>query len=109
VLIALAYVATRRLGWSFRFPPVLVIGAVSLTSLAWSVWFTGEDAAQAYFVTTTRVWELGVGATLAAAVAAGLRVRGARRALGSRMGGLAAILWSALSYTGATHSPASRL
>ena len=105
VLIALAYVATRRLGWSFRFPPVLVIGAVSLTSLAWSVWFTGEDAAQAYFVTTTRVWELGVGATLAAAVAAGLRVRGAAARSVLVWGGLAAILWSALSYTGATPFP----
>ena len=105
VLIGLALLVCRRLGRSFRFPPLYVIAAVSLASLAFSAWFTGEDAPAAYFVSTTRVWELGVGATLAAAVYAGLRVRGPLVRAALVWGGLAAIMWSALTYTAATPFP----
>ena len=105
VLIGLAFLVTRRLGRSFRFPPLIVIGAVSLVSLAYSAWFTGEDAAQAYFVSTTRVWELGVGAALAAAVHAGLRFRATAVRAALVWGGLAAILWASLTFTGATPFP----
>ena len=105
VLIGLAYLVSRRLGRSFRFPPIVVIGVISLASLAWSAYFTGEDAAQAYFVSTTRVWELGVGAALAAAVHAGLRPRGVLARSALVWGGLAAILWSAVAFTGATPFP----
>ena len=105
VLIGLALLVCRRLGRSFRFPPLYVVGAVSLGSLAFSAWFTREDAAQAYFVSTTRVWELGVGAALAAAVHAGLRFRGTVVRAVLVWGGLAAILWSSLTFTGATPFP----
>ncbi len=105
VLIGLAFLVCRRLGRSFRFPPLVVIGVVSLASLGFSAWFTGEDAAQAYFVSTTRIWELGVGAALAAAVHAGLRFRATVVRAALVWGGLAAILWASLTFTGATPFP----
>ncbi len=105
ILVGIAWLVTRRLGRSFRFPPLLVVGAVTLASLAFSAWFTGEDAAQAYFVSSTRVWELGIGATLAAAVKAGFQVRGAVPRAVLVWGGLAAIVWASVSFTGATPFP----
>ncbi|GAA5022417.1 SGNH hydrolase domain-containing protein [Terrabacter aeriphilus] len=105
LLLGLAFLVARRLGRSFRFPPLVVISAITLASLAFSAWFTGEDAAQAYFVSTTRVWELGIGAVLAAAVHAGLRFRVPVVRVGLVWAGLAAILWSAVSFTAATPFP----
>jgi peptidoglycan/LPS O-acetylase OafA/YrhL len=54
--------ATRR-----RPLPVVLVGLAVLTgiSLWYSVHETGTDPAAAYFVTPTRVWELGVGGLLA--------------------------------------------
>jgi peptidoglycan/LPS O-acetylase OafA/YrhL len=42
-----------------------LIAVLALTSFAWSVWHTATSAQTAYFVTTTRVWELAVGSLLA--------------------------------------------
>ena len=42
-----------------------VLAVLSVPSFAYSVWHTITVPAQAYFVTTTRIWELGVGAGLA--------------------------------------------
>jgi len=47
---------------------VLALGLtvlVVMPSLAWSIWYTAADPQQAYFVTTTRLWQLGVGALVA--------------------------------------------
>ena len=105
VLIGATYLVGRRLRWSSSRAPLVVISVLSLASLAWSVLFTHEDPAQAYFVTTTRVWELGVGATLAAAVRAGL-VSGSRRLRVPLVwAGLAAIVVSAVSFSGSTPFP----
>jgi peptidoglycan/LPS O-acetylase OafA/YrhL len=46
-----------------------VVGAVFAVSLAWSVYRTSTDPAAAYFVSTTRVWELALGGLLAAVIA----------------------------------------
>ena len=43
----------------------LLLAAIAVPSLVYSVWHTITVPAAAYFVTTTRVWELGVGAALA--------------------------------------------
>ena len=48
---------------------------VTAGSLAASVLLTESDAAAAYFVTQTRVWELGLGSLLALAVHLGWRLR----------------------------------
>ncbi|ANS79303.1 O-antigen acetylase [Serinicoccus hydrothermalis] len=42
----------------------LVLSAVVLTSATWSVLRTASSPGEAYFATTTRVWQLGVGALL---------------------------------------------
>lgn len=47
---------------------VLALGllmVVVIPSLAWSIYYTSTSPQQAYFVTTTRLWELGVGALVA--------------------------------------------
>ncbi|WP_076261631.1 acyltransferase family protein [Intrasporangium flavum] len=105
VLIGLAFLVCRRLGRSFRFAPLGVIAVVSGASLAFSWWFTHDNAAQAYFVSTTRIWELGVGAALAAAVHAGLSLRGTVVRSVLLWGGLAAIAWASWTFTGGTPFP----
>lgn len=55
-------------GWLGRRRTVFVTGLalVCLASLAWSVHLTATNPASAYFVTPTRIWELGAGGLLAA-------------------------------------------
>src|SRR3954452_19283668 len=43
----------------------LVIGALTLVSLAYGIYWTAADPAAAYFVTPTRAWEFGAGGILA--------------------------------------------
>lgn len=81
-------------------------GAVGLTliSLAWSIYCSAVNPAPAYFVTTTRMWEMGIGA-LIAVFATQLERIPAR--LGYVVGavGLAAILVSSLLYDSSTVFP----
>ncbi|HET8768664.1 MAG TPA: acyltransferase family protein [Pedococcus sp.] len=67
-LIALAW-AVRRLRRSPRAPSPAAVGgllaAIAVPSFAYAVWLGAVDPSRAYFVTTTRAWELGVGAALA--------------------------------------------
>jgi peptidoglycan/LPS O-acetylase OafA/YrhL len=64
-LIALAFVL-RRLG---RRPGAVAVGlllaAIAVPSFGYAAWLGAIDPARVYFVTTTRAWELGVGAALA--------------------------------------------
>jgi peptidoglycan/LPS O-acetylase OafA/YrhL len=48
---------------------LIVIGAIAVGSLAWSIFYTQGHAAAAYFSTFARAWELALGAALALAVA----------------------------------------
>jgi peptidoglycan/LPS O-acetylase OafA/YrhL len=43
----------------------IVLGAVTLASFAYSIYDTGADPSQAYFITPTRAWEFGLGGLLA--------------------------------------------
>lgn len=47
-------------GWLFG-----VLGVLVLLSFGWSLYLTAANSGVAYFATTTRAWELGVGALLA--------------------------------------------
>ncbi|TNC20442.1 acyltransferase [Georgenia sp. 311] len=87
----------RRLGWG-----LLLVAAASL---AWSVHLTARDPGAAYFVTTTRLWELALGALLAVVVARGVIGRSprARQALGWT--GLAAIGYAAVTFDATTAFP----
>jgi peptidoglycan/LPS O-acetylase OafA/YrhL len=67
LLILLCLVLVRRFGLRLRPTLIVAIGGVGLASFAWSLIATANEPATAYFVTTTRVWELAVGAGLAIA------------------------------------------
>lgn len=43
----------------------VLLAAIAVPSVAYSIWHTATVPAHAYFATTTRVWELGIGAALA--------------------------------------------
>ncbi|HEY1703880.1 MAG TPA: acyltransferase, partial [Trebonia sp.] len=72
-------------------------------SLAYSVWDTGHDPAAAYFVTTTRMWELGTGGLLALAPGGFTRVRGHQGWLAWAR--LAAVIVSAFTLSGSSAFP----
>lgn len=63
VLVLLAALATRR-SWSRSRTITVGLAAIVVLSLAHSVVFTGTSQSMAYFFTTTRVWEFGIGALL---------------------------------------------
>ncbi len=69
----------------------LVLAVVLLSSLAWSVHLTAVNPAAAYYVTTTRLWELAIGGVVAL-VEPALRVRGAARTPLAAVGLLAVLV-----------------
>ncbi len=83
---------------------VLVTAMVGFASLTTSVMLTQTSAAQAYFVTHTRVWELGVGAGVALGATWWPRLRPALAA-GLAWAGLLAILSSVVVFNEATPFP----
>jgi peptidoglycan/LPS O-acetylase OafA/YrhL len=80
------------------------LALIAIPSLAWSVYLTHAVPGRAYFVTTTRLWELALGAALAIAAA---RLARLPRLASMLMGwtGLAAIAAAALMYDGTTPFP----
>jgi peptidoglycan/LPS O-acetylase OafA/YrhL len=80
------------------------IALVGVPSFVWSVWFTAKNPEAAYFVTTTRLWELAVGGALALSVGPLTRLSPVASAV-LGWAGLAAIAAAALLYTSATPFP----
>ena len=108
LLMAVLVAVAARLG--LRQAPVVAagLGAVVLASLAYSVHATAVEPASAYFITPTRVWELGVGALLAVLLAARTDDRHPGTARGRAAlawVGLAAILLAGTTYSSATPFP----
>ncbi len=62
LLILLGAKVARRLKMAVKPLLFMLLLATTVASLAWSAYYTHANAAQAYFVTTSRVWELGIGA-----------------------------------------------
>ena len=85
LLIGLALVVRRP----SRRVVALALGTLVTASFVWSVWFSHTSPQPAFFTTTTRVWELGIGALLAVALAGRARPRSPAR-------GSAALGWVAL-------------
>jgi peptidoglycan/LPS O-acetylase OafA/YrhL len=88
------------------------LAAVVAASLAYSITETAGNPAAAYFVTPTRMWELGIGGVLAVLTAPRVLGRDDRPrvpppgiALALTWLGLAAIGWTAATYTGGTPFP----
>ena len=101
VMILALMVARRRgrasLEW-FRRMATIGIVAVMVPSFVWSVYYTATSPAPAYFVTTTRLWELAIGAALALTAH---RLEQIPRAIGVVLGwvGLAVLLGVSVTYT----------
>ena len=77
--------------------------AVVVASFLYSVHETATNPAAAYYVTTTRIWELGAGGLLALLPERAGRLLGRGGALGWL--GLAAIVFAAVRYSGTTTFP----
>jgi len=113
VLAFLAVRAGRAVGPVVRLGLTLTV----VVSLAYSVHATAAEPASAYFVTPTRIWELGIGGLLAAFLSRrafgadktdeGLPLPGPARSL-LAWAGLAAMGWAAWSYTQSTPFPSWR-
>ena len=69
VLVAAAVWLALRLRRRGAWLPTAVVGLVVVASLAWSVHLTATNPPAAYFVTTTRLWELALGGLVATVLA----------------------------------------
>ncbi len=67
MMIVLAWLA-RRMGWGVRAAITAAIALIVAVSLAYSIWHTATSPQTAYFFSTTRAWELGIGSLVACAV-----------------------------------------
>jgi peptidoglycan/LPS O-acetylase OafA/YrhL len=98
LLVALAWLLRRRGGLRPRRVMALGIAAVIVPSFAYSVYLTAANPATAFFVTPTRLWELGIGAFVAIGATLWTRVpRVAAIALG--WAGLVAVVASGFLLT----------
>ncbi|MGO1165510.1 MAG: acyltransferase family protein [Janibacter sp.] len=104
LLILVGWWVARRRGARVR--PVMLVGilVVIIPSFLWSIHMTGADPERAFFVTTTRLWELGIGAFVAIGSVLWVRIpRIAAIVLG--WVGLAAIVLSGFLLTSGTPWP----
>ena len=93
LLLGLIGLLARR-RTSKRGPMIIGLSLIAIPSFAWSVYYTAAAPEKAYFVTTTRLWELAVGGLVALLAPTFLRVL--------REGVAAAIGWAGLVAVGAT-------
>lgn len=100
IFFPLALWVTMRWG---RQPTVVIIGVVTLLSLALAIWTTPRMPAGSFYLLPTRAWELGFGALLALGVGPRRLHRTAREILAA--GALAAIVLPMLLYDGSTVFP----
>lgn len=65
LLAVLAWSLKRRRSVNVRRPMSVAIALLIIVSFASSIYFTSDDPARAFFITPTRLWELGIGAAVA--------------------------------------------
>ncbi|WP_034609698.1 acyltransferase family protein, partial [Cellulomonas sp. URHD0024] len=106
LIVALVWALRRARGTTGVTRAHLATGLLAITvpSLLWSWHLTGTDPGRAYFVTTTRLWELGIGALLAVGATQIARIPALARTLAGWLG-LAAIALAAWKFTAATPFP----
>ncbi len=102
LLLLVAAFARRARRWSPGVLAAAVFGATVAASFAYSVTFTAARPGPAYFVTTTRAWEFGVGGLLALMPVAMnfVRVR-----VAASWAGIALIAFAMLRFSSATQFP----
>jgi peptidoglycan/LPS O-acetylase OafA/YrhL len=94
----------RHTGWSLRPAMAVAFAVVAISSLAYSIYSTGQEAGAAYFSTFTRGWELALGGALALVPASWLQMsRLAASALCAV--GLGAIVWATVQFNDGTLFP----
>jgi peptidoglycan/LPS O-acetylase OafA/YrhL len=104
-LILVATGVWRRRWLAHRAALTLFIG--SLASFAYCVRLTASNEPWAFFSFPTRAWELGIGGLVAFAAPRLRKVPGGAASL-LGLAGLAAVLWSAVAFTGSTPWPGDR-
>ena len=104
LLLAVAWWC-RRSGRNLRPALAAVLAVVALSSLAYSIYSTGQEAGGAYFSTLTRGWELALGGALALAPASRLRLLPRPAAAALAWAGLGAIAFSAFRFNDSTLFP----
>lgn len=102
LLVGVAWLGRRR-GNRAGFL-LVALALVAVPSFAWSVLLTANDPARAYFVTTTRMWELALGGFVAL-LASQLHRLPRLAAAGLAWSGLAAIVATALVLGGESAFP----
>ncbi|MGE9808592.1 acyltransferase family protein [Janibacter sp. G1551] len=98
LMILVGMIVARRARLKPKRLLFLILAVTALASFVYSVLHTRSDPATAYFYTTTRVWELGIGALLAFVA---VRLRRLPRAAAQilALAGAALILFSAFAFT----------
>ena len=114
ILVLVCVLIARRIGRSVNATVLVGLVVVVATSLAYSVHATAAEPSSAYFITPTRVWELGIGGLLAVLlIISGSRDDGLTdvwrlppwgRSL-LAWAGFGAIFLTAFTFTGATPFP----
>jgi peptidoglycan/LPS O-acetylase OafA/YrhL len=105
IMILMAWLS-RRLGWGTRRSITIAIGIIVAVSLVYSIRHTASSPQTAYFYSTTRAWELGIGSLVACAVPLLRRWSFTMSTLAAAMG-LAAIVASGLVISTKTPWPGS--
>ncbi|WP_187271811.1 acyltransferase family protein [Aeromicrobium terrae] len=110
LMLVLGFLAVRR----GRDALTTILGGLAVVvaaSFTYSVWMGQHSPAPGYFVTPTRIWELGIGALLAGYLLRRersgqgyLAPAGPARAVATVLG-LAAVVWAAFDFSGATRFP----
>lgn len=97
VAIFAALLLARKVGTSAKLISGWMLGLMIVASLGWAIYLSFTNPAPAYFMTTTRIWELGIGSMIAMT---GLKMSGSRASLASwvALAGLVAIIIAALMY-----------
>jgi peptidoglycan/LPS O-acetylase OafA/YrhL len=97
-------IAHKRFAWPLTRTLGVGIALVAIPSLAWSIHLTSVAAGPAYFVSTTRAWELAVGAAVAIGAHRLDRVSD-RIAHVLTIAGLAAIAFATFTFNSSTAFP----
>jgi peptidoglycan/LPS O-acetylase OafA/YrhL len=103
VLLTIALLVVRRRALASRRAAFAIIAAIAVASFVYSIWYTHYAPSPAYFVTTTRAWELAAGGLIAFVPVR--TVMGAVPTFVVRWLGVAVIAAVSLLYTDATPFP----